>query len=95
MVESVVRAKAKQPFPKLPSFPVAATLLSYLGFGWQVKQLLFLLSKNGRHYWESHQKFLRNFVMFRESKPFFGIRELYFPPQHCKYFQWPTQISEE
>ena len=83
----------KQPFPRLPSYPVAATLLSYLGYAWQIKQLLYLLSKNGKNYWQKHRGFLKSFVFFRESKPFFGIRELFFPPNNCKYFSWPSNVN--
>ena len=86
-------AKARQPFPKLPSFPVAATLLSYMGYAWQIKQLLHLLSKNGKNYWDNHREFLKCFVFFRESKPFFGIRELFYAPERCKYFQWPRHVD--
>lgn len=33
--------------------------------------------------------------MFRESKPFFGLRELRFPESNCKYFQWPNNFNQE
>ena len=66
-----------------------------MGFAYQVKQLLHLLSKNGKLYWERHKSMLRGFVLFTEQKPFFGLQELQFPIHNCRYFVWPNRITPD
>ena len=49
-------------FPKLPSRPVAAEILSFVGFKHEVKEVLWKLSRNSRKYWRRDQYTLEMFL---------------------------------
>ena len=51
------------PFTNLPSFLVAAIVLSYLCNGVDLKYYLDALSRNSRKYFKSHKSFLKLFVI--------------------------------
>ena len=50
------------PFPALPSFNCSATILSFVDYDDEVKDLLKLLSHNTRNYYTKHMSILEGFV---------------------------------
>ena len=57
-----VNARVEPPFPALQSFHCAATILSFVDFDDEVKDLLFALSHNARNYYKKHMSILDGFV---------------------------------
>ena len=55
-------ARVDPPFPALPSFNCAATILSFVNFDEEVKDLLLSLSNNTRNYYRKHMSILDGFV---------------------------------
>ena len=67
--------RTRQPFPQLPAYPVAATILAYFGYQKQSNYLLNSLSNITKLYAESHEKILKEFIIRRAPPklyPFFG-----------------------
>jgi hypothetical protein len=56
-------SKQKQPFAKLPSFLVTATILSYYGYKWEVGGLCQYLSHAARVYFIKHCKNYSGFLL--------------------------------
>ena len=64
-----------QPFPALPSFPVAGTILSFYGQRNQVKTLLMRLNHRSGAYFVKHLPQIAGFVPFptiTPSETYFG-----------------------
>lgn len=83
------KKKVRPPFPKLPSFFGAATVLSYVGHQGNIKQLLNLLNKNTQKFLLYHRDILREFVKILPPT-FTG--ELHFGIQSTDYdCEYPTE----
>ena len=63
---SSIKKKSKQPFPVLPAFLPAATLLSYFDYSDHVFTLLWQLSKTTKAYALDHSRILEHFVKVYE-----------------------------
>jgi len=59
-VSVVPRTTTKQPFPSLPAYPVAVTVLTYIGWDVAVYSLLSRLSKTTKTYKDQHSTVLAN-----------------------------------
>ena len=53
--------RKEMPFPNLNSLLVSATILSYLGYEWEVKEVMLALSKNCRAYFKKQK--LKGFLV--------------------------------
>ena len=102
MVEAVPfvprTTSTKQPFPCLPAYPVAVTVLTYYGWDVAVYSLLSRLSKTAQTYREQHSTVLLNTLQqlrFRKL-PYLTLTQEPFKPKKRdsdKYreFEWPNE----
>ena len=89
--------KVSQPFEALPSFAVAAEMLSYVNHAEGVKFILFRLSTTTRMYYIGHCKILQTFLIERPpliKNPMFGEHpdpcEEEFEPDLVSNFEFPS-----
>ena len=68
IIEENLEAKVRPPFPKLPIFNVAATILSYYGYNDKVRRLLKGVSRNTRKYFLCHKEILKAFIKVWKPK---------------------------
>ena len=81
----------------LPSFAVAAEILSFVDYEDGVKYRLIRLSQTTRLYYVGHNKILKTFLLERPP-PIKGLLfgeypyplEEEFEPENCTEFQFPT-----
>ena len=58
----------KVPFPVLPSFNIAASIMSYARYEDEIHDLLYELCRNTRNYAISHRQLLRSFLVVNFAK---------------------------
>ena len=93
-VKSKANARVEPPFPALPSFNCAATILSFVNFDEEVKDLLSALSHNTRNYYKKHMNILEGFVI--DVPPLikqkaFGDKTISVRPNEVVDFEFPTR----
>ena len=75
----------------MPSFPVAAGILSYYGYSTDCRKLLQKLSHITVDYYSKHKKVLQAFLVqvpALTKLKFIGVTTQ-FVPRDCVYFEWP------
>ena len=83
--------KVTPPFKNIPSFLVAATILSYYSFNRQAQTLLYRLSKNGGLYYEKHQNILQAFFISWRPEIMGSVKFMDPNINNKKVFEFPTQ----
>ena len=83
--------RSSQPLPTLPSFTVAAEILSFFDFKPGVRRLLFKMSRTTRAYESGHRVLLAAFL--RDQPPptlsaYFGSPDNPLK-KRCRHFEWP------
>ena len=84
------------PFPLLPSFNCSATILSFVDYDDEVKDLLKLLSHNTRNYYTKHMSILEGFVtdvppLIKQKA--FGELKITTREQDVQDFEFPTMAE--
>ena len=91
---SELSSRNSQPLAALPSYPVAATILSFYDYRADVDKLLQKLSKKTQIYAKAHCEILKQFIILRPPPrllPYFGQMQPLSKFSKCEEFQWPSR----